>query len=84
MARRLSEPVRSLRSLRDTGPDQLERAVMRALARVPADRFRSVTAFRHFERLGDQFIWLRSGRMMGTKALAVTRSLRFRTRVAVQ
>ena len=46
MARRLSEPVRSLRIVRDTVPDQLERAVMRALARVPADRFRSVTAFR--------------------------------------
>jgi hypothetical protein len=30
---------------------------MRALARVPADRFSSVTAFRHFERLGDQLIW---------------------------
>jgi serine/threonine-protein kinase len=46
MARRLSEPVRSLRTVRDTVPDQLERAVMRALARVPADRFRSATAFR--------------------------------------
>ena len=46
MARRLSEPVRSLRIIRDTVPDQLERAVMRALARVPADRFPSATAFR--------------------------------------
>ena len=46
MARRLSEPVRSLRTVRDTVPEQLEQAVMRALARVPADRFPSVTAFR--------------------------------------
>ena len=46
MARRLSEPVRSLRTVRETVPDQVERAVMRALARVPADRFRSATAFR--------------------------------------
>ena len=46
MARRLSEPVRSLRTVRETVPDRIERAVMRALARVPADRFRSVTAFR--------------------------------------
>ena len=46
MARRLSEPVRSLRIVREAVPEQLERAVTRALARVPADRFRSVTAFR--------------------------------------
>ena len=46
MARRLSEPVRSLRIVREAVPEQLERAVMRALARVPADRFPSVTAFR--------------------------------------
>ena len=46
MARRLSEPVRSLRTVRETVPEQLERAVMRALARVPADRFPSATAFR--------------------------------------
>jgi serine/threonine-protein kinase len=46
VARRLSEPVRSLRVVRETVPDQVERAVMRALARVPADRFPSATAFR--------------------------------------
>jgi tetratricopeptide (TPR) repeat protein/TolB-like protein len=46
MARQLAEPIRSLRIVRDTVPGQLERAVMRALARVPADRFRTVTAFR--------------------------------------
>ncbi|MDF2758933.1 MAG: protein kinase [Thermomicrobiales bacterium] len=46
MARRLTDPVRSLRIVRDAVPDQLERAVMRALARVPADRFPSATAFR--------------------------------------
>ncbi|MGH7499859.1 MAG: protein kinase domain-containing protein [Gemmatimonadales bacterium] len=46
MARQLTEPVRSLRTVRETVPDQVEGAVMRALARVPADRFRSATAFR--------------------------------------
>jgi serine/threonine-protein kinase len=46
MARRLSEPVRSLRTVRETVPEQLERAVTRALARVPADRFPSAIAFR--------------------------------------
>ena len=46
VARQLAEPVRSLRIVREAVPDQLELAVMRALARVPADRFRSATAFR--------------------------------------
>jgi eukaryotic-like serine/threonine-protein kinase len=46
MARQLTEPVRSLRIVREAVPVQLERAVMRALARVPADRFLSATAFR--------------------------------------
>ena len=46
MARRLTEPVRSLRTARETIPDQVEGAVMRALARVPADRFPSASAFR--------------------------------------
>jgi TolB-like protein/tetratricopeptide (TPR) repeat protein len=45
-ARRLTEPVRSLRTVRETVPDHLERAVTQALARVPADRFPSATAFR--------------------------------------
>jgi serine/threonine-protein kinase len=44
VARQLAEPVRSLRIVREAVPDQLERAVMRALARVPADRFPSATA----------------------------------------
>jgi TolB-like protein len=46
VARRLAEPVRSLRIVREAVSDQLERVVMRALARVPADRFPSATAFR--------------------------------------
>jgi eukaryotic-like serine/threonine-protein kinase len=46
VARQLAEPVRSLRTVRETVPDQLERVVMRALARVPADRFPSAAAFR--------------------------------------
>jgi serine/threonine-protein kinase len=46
LARRLSDPVRPLRTVRAAVPDHLERAVMRALARVPADRFRNVAAFR--------------------------------------
>jgi DNA-binding SARP family transcriptional activator len=42
LARRLTEAPRPLRTLRDTIPDVVERAVMTALARVPADRFGSM------------------------------------------
>ena len=45
MARRLTEPVRSLRAVRESVPAQLEAAVMRALARVPADRFGTTGEF---------------------------------------
>ena len=46
IARQLAGQIRSLRMDREAVPEQLERAVMRALARVPADRFPSSTAFR--------------------------------------
>jgi tetratricopeptide (TPR) repeat protein/TolB-like protein len=46
IARRLSEPVPRIRHIRDAVPARLEQAIMTALARVPADRFRSATAFR--------------------------------------
>ncbi|HEX5409546.1 MAG TPA: protein kinase [Gemmatimonadaceae bacterium] len=43
LARRLTESPRPLRTLRETIPDAVERVVMTALARVPADRFGSMT-----------------------------------------
>ncbi len=45
IARRLTDPVPPLRTVRETVPVAVERAVMKALARVPADRFASVVAF---------------------------------------
>jgi serine/threonine-protein kinase len=45
LARRLTEPVRPLRSTRDSVPATVEAAVMRALARAPADRFPSTAEF---------------------------------------
>jgi tetratricopeptide (TPR) repeat protein/tRNA A-37 threonylcarbamoyl transferase component Bud32 len=45
LARRLAEPARPLRPLRSTVPVQVERAILRALERVPADRFENVAAF---------------------------------------
>jgi serine/threonine-protein kinase len=46
MVRRLLEPVPPLRSLRDTVPEGVECAVTRALARAPADRFRTAAELR--------------------------------------
>ena len=45
IARRLGEPARPLTTVRPTVPASLERAILRGLQRVPADRFASVTEF---------------------------------------
>src|SRR5262245_15492916 len=45
VARRLAEPVRPLRPVRSTVPAGTEAAILRALERIPADRFPDITAF---------------------------------------
>jgi rhodanese-related sulfurtransferase len=45
LARMLTEPPRSLRSVRPGAPPALERALESALARLPADRFPTASAF---------------------------------------
>jgi serine/threonine-protein kinase len=51
MARKLVEPPRALRPVRDQVPEHVEATILRALATVPADRFASA---RHFgAALGD-------------------------------
>src|SRR3989441_783421 len=45
IAKRLTDPVPAVRRLRDAVPAGVERALMGALARVPADRFASAGAF---------------------------------------
>ena len=45
IARRLAEPARPFRPVRSAVPEALERAVLRALDRVPADRFPDIAAF---------------------------------------
>lgn len=45
MARRLAEPARPLHAVRSTVPEPVERAVLKALERVPVDRFPDVSAF---------------------------------------
>ncbi|MEP7325530.1 MAG: serine/threonine-protein kinase [Gemmatimonadota bacterium] len=46
IARRLSEPMPSLRVVREAVPLAVEQAVAKALAKVPADRFATATQFR--------------------------------------
>ena len=45
VGRRFTEPARPLRAVRPTVPEPVERAVLRALERVPADRFVDIAAF---------------------------------------
>ena len=45
LARRLKDPVLSLRTVRETVPPAVEQAIVRALAKVPADRFATVGQF---------------------------------------
>jgi serine/threonine-protein kinase len=45
LARRLAEPVRPIRPVRSTVPEALDRAILKALERVPADRFAGVSGF---------------------------------------
>ncbi|HEY7029452.1 MAG TPA: protein kinase, partial [Gemmatimonadales bacterium] len=45
LARRMIDPAPKIRSVRDTVSESLERVILRALARVPADRFSTVGEF---------------------------------------
>src|SRR5919112_4632564 len=45
LAKRLMDPVPSVRRLRGTVPAVVDAAIMRALAKVPADRFQSIADF---------------------------------------
>ncbi|HUQ15980.1 MAG TPA: serine/threonine-protein kinase [Gemmatimonadales bacterium] len=47
MARRLNEPVPSLRVVRDTVPAGVEQTIAKALAKVPADRFANAAELAH-------------------------------------
>jgi len=45
LARRLTDPAPSLRSVRDLVPHHLDGAIQKALARIPADRFSTAAQF---------------------------------------
>ncbi|MFN2566415.1 MAG: protein kinase [Gemmatimonadaceae bacterium] len=46
IARRWTERAPGVRTVRESVPERVERAILQALARVPADRFRTVAEFR--------------------------------------
>ncbi len=52
MARRLAEPARPLVTVRSTVPPAVERAVLRALERTPADRYPDIGGFARALRAG--------------------------------
>jgi cytochrome c-type biogenesis protein CcmH/NrfG len=45
VARRFAEPARPIRTVRSAVPESVERAVLKALERAPADRFTDVASF---------------------------------------
>jgi tetratricopeptide (TPR) repeat protein len=45
LARRLTEPARTIRAVRSSVPESVEQAVLRGLERAPVDRFADVGAF---------------------------------------
>jgi tetratricopeptide (TPR) repeat protein len=45
IARRLAEPARPIRSVRQAVPEAIEQVVLKALERVPADRFPNIDSF---------------------------------------
>ncbi|HEX5004223.1 MAG TPA: protein kinase, partial [Gemmatimonadales bacterium] len=54
VSKRLAEPAPSVRHLRETVPDEVDRALARALARTPSDRFATAREFRTALRPGLQ------------------------------
>jgi serine/threonine-protein kinase len=53
IARLLTDPVPAVRRLRPAVPPSVEQALMKALAKIPADRFESAGAFAHALTLRD-------------------------------
>jgi len=75
IAKRLSQPLPQLRTVRESVPPGIEAAVRRALARVPADRFATAEQFRaalHPAGSGPRWVEQPSGplRVLGLYALA--------------
>src|SRR5207247_6382394 len=52
VAKRITDPVPTISRVRDTVPQRIERALNRAMAKVPADRFPSATEFAAALRAG--------------------------------
>jgi len=58
LARKMTDPVPSLKVVRETVPAQIEHVVTKALAKVPADRFATATEFVEALRAGEPVVQL--------------------------
>jgi len=67
LAKKLAEPPPNLRIARDTVPDTLERVIVKALAKSPADRFRTA------RELGEALEAVASGRPVDTGPIPALR-----------
>lgn len=65
IARRLAEPAPPIRSVRSTVPEPVERAVLKALERVPGDRYPDAAAFLSGLRSTQVPVPSRRGRLVG-------------------
>jgi serine/threonine-protein kinase len=64
LARRLTDPMPSLRAARDTVPEAVEETIRRALAKAPGDRFDTTTGF-------SQALTREAGEPAATRSVAV-------------
>ncbi len=71
LARHSTDAVPSLRTVRETVTASLERAIMKALAKVPADRYVTATQFTEALRQGDTAEQAAAGRPRGRRFAAL-------------
>jgi tetratricopeptide (TPR) repeat protein/predicted Ser/Thr protein kinase len=71
IARRLTAPARPIRTVRPTVPEPVEAVVLRALERVPADRFPDIAAFAAELATASASIGTRDGRRVRRSGFAI-------------
>ncbi len=80
LAKRFHGPIPSVRHTRDRVPDSIDRAIARALARAPADRFATAAEFARALEVGGQADGLAGGQVRPTEVLSVPPPARIITR----
>ena len=75
LAKRFSAPIPSLRIAREGVPEAIDRAISRALARSPADRFATVTEFAHVLQESGEIARRSGGRTVESDGATGTRTI---------